>query len=171
MPSPSPLHIRLAVADDIKSINAIYNQAVDDGLRTAHDEPTSMAERATWFGDHDENRHPIFVCELENRVTGWISVSPYRSDRQALNGVIEISYYVDYQYHEQGLGSRLMAHALNFCMEANYRIAVAILISQNKPSLALLDKFGFTEGGRIPDAIHYQHTYRDHLYFYKKLHG
>jgi RimJ/RimL family protein N-acetyltransferase len=44
-----------------------------------------------------------------------------------------------------------------------------VLISQNKSSLALLNKFGFIEGGRIPDAIHHENSYRDHLYYYKKL--
>jgi len=161
--------IRLAVTDDISAINKIYNQAVNDGLRTAHTEPVSLKDRRIWFANHRKDAFPIFIAEINEQIAGWISISPYRSDRQALNEVIEISYYVDYSHHEKGLGSRLMDRALHFCQQAPYRIAVAILISQNQASIALLKKFGFSEGGRIPDAIRYEDTFRDHLYFFKKL--
>ena len=171
MKASHDLTIRLAVADDISAINNIYNQAVNDGLRTAHIEPVSLKDRRVWFANHDEDAFPIFIAEISGELAGWISISPYRSDRQALDEVVEISYYVDYAHHEKGLGSRLMNRALNFCQKAPYRIAVAILISQNQSSIALLEKFGFSEGGRIPDAIHYEDSFRDHLYFFKKLHS
>ena len=153
----------------LKDINDIYNQAVADGLRTAHTQPVSLKQRRQWLQNHPKNTHPVFVYLDDDTVLGWLSVSPYRSDRQALNEVVEISYYVDYDHHGKGVATDLMNHGLEFCRINSYRIAVAILISGNKSSIALLEKFDFTEGGRIPDALHFDDEYRDHLYMYKKL--
>ena len=161
--------IRLAMPKHLEPINAIYNQAVEDGLRTAHTDQTSFTERKLWFQDHSKVQYPVFVEEQNDTILGWLSISPYRSDRQALNEVVEVSYYVDYDHHGCGIGTKLMNHAVQFCCEKNYRLMVAILVSQNEPSLALLHKFGFKEGGRIPNAIHYEDTYRDHVYMYKSL--
>lgn len=161
--------ITFAKPQHLQKINDIYNQAVEDGLRTAHTTPVSIQERKNWFERHPAEQHPVFVYTDDRKVSGWISVSPYRSGREALNEVVEISYYVDYNSHGQGIATALMNHALQFCRNSGYRIAVAILVSDNKSSIALLEKFGFAEGGRIPDAIHYQNEFRDHLYMYKKL--
>lgn len=153
----------------LKAINDIYNQAVVDGLRTAHTQPVSLEQRKRWHNNHHYKSYPVFVFLNDDTVLGWLSVSPYRSDRQALNEVVEISYYVDYDHHDQGIATELMKHGLTFCKEANYRIAVAVLVSGNKPSIALLEKFNFAECGRIPDALHFDSDYRDHLYMFKKL--
>lgn len=163
--------IHPARPEHLEAIDDIYNQAVKDGLRTAHIKPLSFEERKTWFERHPKDQFPIFVfIDDENKnVLGWISVSPYRSGRQALDDVVEISYYVDYDHHGSGIATKLMKKALQFCKKADYRIAVAILISSNTPSVKLLEKFGFIEGGRIPDALHFEDTFQDHLYMYKNL--
>ncbi len=161
--------IKQAQPKHLQSINDIYNQAVKDGLRTAHTTPVSLQERKHWFERHPQKKYPIYIYTDGEKVAGWISVSPYRSGREALNEVIEVSYYVDYNHHEKGIATELMQHAINVCRKANYRVMVAILVSDNEPSIRLLEKFDFREGGRIPDAIHYNNTFRDHLYMYKQL--
>lgn len=162
--------IHPAKPEHLEAINNIYNQAVEDGLRTAHTKPLSYSERKEWFSKHSINQFPVFVyINDENKVLGWISVSPYRSDRQALNEVVELSYYVHYDHHNKGIATELMSHALKFCKESKYRIAVAILISSNQPSIQLLEKFDFAEAGRIPNALHFEDEFQDHLYMYKNL--
>ncbi|NGP76838.1 N-acetyltransferase [Balneolaceae bacterium YR4-1] len=156
--------ITRAQKEHLPEINDIYNQAINDGLRTAHLSPISEQERLEWFEHHDNEQFPIFVWLDNDTVLGWLSVSPYRSGRDALSEVAEISYYVDYNRHGEGIASELMKHAIAFCSRASYRILVAILISGNEESIGLLHKFGFEESGRIKRAIHYKDIYRDHLY-------
>lgn len=150
-------------SDHLPAINNIYNQAVAEGLRTAHTQPTSLEKRKEWFNDHD-NRHPVFVYLLNDLVTGWLSVSDYRSGRGALGEVVEISYYVDYDHHGKGIGTALLEHAITFCKEEDYRILISLLISDNVASIKLLEKFGFRIMGSIPAAIHYNGEFRDHLF-------
>ncbi len=158
-----------ATTEDLDAINAIYNQAVKDGLRTAHLKPVDLEERKEWFREHEAEAFPVFVWKEDNDVLGWISVSPYRAGRQALDDVAEISYYIDYRHHGKGLATALMEHAISFCRDQGFRILVAILISGNEASIGLLEKFGFEEYGRIPDGIRYQDTLRDHLYMGLRL--
>lgn len=155
--------------EHLSAINRIYSRAVEAGLQTAHLEPLTSGEREAWFERHDPRTHPVFVDLREGEVTGWLSVSAYRGGRGALSDVAEISYYVDEQHRRQGIASLLMEHALRFCREAGYRMAVAILIRGNRGSEALLESFGFEEWGSIPDAIRYRGQYRDHLYMGRKL--
>lgn len=150
--------------EHISEINRIYNQAVKDGLRTAHVSPVSMEKRRQWFKRHDRDRYPIFVWQENGSAKGWLSISPYRAGREALVEVAEVSYYVDYEYHGRGIASALMKHGVEFCKNTGLRILVAILISENEESIGLLQKFGFEESGRITEAIHYDGIYRDHVY-------
>lgn len=161
--------IVLAQPTHLQAINRIYNQAVRDGFRTAHDQPVDLNYRKQWFDQHPEDQYPVWVYSKNDEVLGWVSLSPYRPGRKALDEVAEVSYYVDYEHHNQGIATQLMKQAIAFCKDHSYRIVVAILLSQNAPSIRLLKNFNFQEGGCIPDAYHYQGEFRDHLYMYKKL--
>ena len=161
--------IALAQPVHLEAINRIYNQAVHDGFRTAHDQPVDMNYRKEWFDQHSESHYPIWIYSNNDTVLGWISLSAYRPGRKALNEVVEVSYYVDYEHHGQGIATRLMKHAITFCKDQNYRIVVAILLSQNAPSIQLLRNFNFEEGGRIPHAYRFRGEFRDHLYMFKRL--
>lgn len=157
--------IAIAKKEHLPQIDYIYNQAVKDGLRTAHLHPLSEEERFKWFERHNPEKFPIFV-RLDNyqKVRGWLSVSPYRSGRDALSEVAEISYYVDYTEHGKGIATELMQYGIEYCKSTSFRILVAILISGNEESMGLLEKFGFQESGRIKKAVHYRDMYRDHVY-------
>lgn len=160
--------ITIAGPEHLPAINNIYNQAVAEGFRTAHTEPTSLEERKHWFTKHSQN-HPVFIYLNARKPIGWLSLSPYRPGRQALNTVVEVSYYIDFNHHGRGIATQLMQHGVDFCLEAGYKIMVAILISGNKPSIGLLHKFGFGESGRISNAIRFKEETRDHLYMTKYL--
>lgn len=158
-----------AKPEHLSDIDRIYNQAIEDGFRTAHLEPIGKEERELWFEAHSEDPFPVFVWTDNDSVKGWLSISPYRSGRGALSDVAEVSYYVDYDHHEKGIASKLMSHAISYCRELPFRILVAILVSDNAASIALLNKFDFKEAGRIEEAISYKGVLRDHLYMSRKI--
>lgn len=153
----------------LDAIDEIYNQAIEDGLRTAHLKPLSKQQRLKWFKDHTGEPYPIFVWTEQDHVLGWLSVSPYRAGRNALKDVAEISYYVDYNHHGKGIASKLMQHGISFCKEQGFRILVAIMISGNEASAGLAEKFGFKESGRIKHALRFENTLRDHVYMSLEL--
>ena len=163
------MQIRIATEGDLPSINEIYNQAVKQLFCTAHLHPVDMQYRREWFLQHDPERYPVCVIHENEKVSGWVSLGPYRSDRQALDHVGEVSYYVDQACRGQGIGSLLMAHAIEIAPRFGLTILVAILMDKNPASIGLLEKFGFSRWGAMPGIARIGTETADHLYFGLKL--
>lgn len=159
------MEIRLARQEDLPTINEIYNQAVRQGYCTAHLDPVSMEEREQWFMSHDPLRFPVFVAVEEKKVLGWVSLGPYRESRQALAHVAEVSYYVDENERGKGIGSMLLDYSINIAPDYLYAVLIAILLDKNPASIALLQKFGFNEWGRMPGIARIEGQRADHLYY------
>jgi phosphinothricin acetyltransferase len=159
------MEIRLARKEDLPVINRIYNQAVWQRFSTAHLEPVSLKEREDWFVLHDPARFPVFVASTDDRVVGWVSLGPYREDRQALAHVAEVSYYVDEEKHGKGYGSSLLEFAMHRAPEFGFSVLIAILLDRNPASIGLLEKFGFQEWGRMPGIALIDGQKADHLYY------
>jgi L-amino acid N-acyltransferase YncA len=159
--------IRLATPPDLPSIVAIYNQAIVTGTANAYTEPFTPAERMGWFSAHDPASHPIYIYEANGEVVGWLSVSPYR-DRPAVARTAEISYYVDYAHHRQGIGSALLEHALRDAPRIGKKIYLAILLEWNTGSIRLLEKYGFERWGYLPEVTELNGRLCGQYYYGKK---
>jgi L-amino acid N-acyltransferase len=147
--------IRLATLMDLPRLVAIYNQAIASQTATADTIPFTVEARTDWFTAHNPDIYPIYACEDEaGLVVGYLSVSPYR-DRPALARTAEISYYVAYRQHGQGIGSALMEHALQDAHRIEKKVFVAIVLERNAPSIRLLEKYGFTRWGYLPNVAEF----------------
>lgn len=163
------MEIRIAQQEDLPAINEIYNQAVRQQFCTAHLEEVDLREREQWFAEHKASSFPVYVALAESLIVGWMSLGPYREDRQALAHVAEVSYYVDEANRGKGIGESLLAHAIHHAPEYTFSILVAILLDKNPASIGLLQKFGFEEWGRMPGIARIDGQQADHLYYGLKL--
>ncbi|MGQ9778760.1 MAG: GNAT family N-acetyltransferase [Bacillota bacterium] len=142
-----PFSIRPATLGDLPTIEEIYNEA---GIATTASfdlAPRSAEKARAWFGAHGP-AHPIFVAELDGRVIGWASLSPY-SPKAAYRYTVEDSVYVHRDFHRQGVGSALLAAVVKAAAELGYRAVVAKIVAGNEASLALHRKAGFVSVGRL----------------------
>lgn len=142
--------IRIAQPDDLPALVAIDNQAIAAGQKNANLTPFTVEERRAWFAAHQPQRHPILVAEQAGAVVGYLSLSPYRPGRQALRYTAEVSYYVDFAHHRQGIASRLLQAAIDRCPALEIKTVFAILLDTNQASRRLLEKFGFAQWGHLP---------------------
>ncbi|MGW8317501.1 MAG: N-acetyltransferase family protein [Bacteroidales bacterium] len=163
------MKLRLAAWSDLKEINAIYNQAVEEGTSTAHLLPLTDDQREGWFRQHDPGRFPVFVTEHQGEVTGWVSLSPYRPGRQALAHVAEVSYFVERIHRGKGLGMRLLSHAVEVAPRHGFSVLIALLLSTNPASIRLLQRNGFSKWGTMPGIARIGVGTADHLYYGLKL--
>ena len=161
--------IRLAHLDDLTSIVDIYNQSIPSQQATGDMQPLRVQDRLAWFEEHRPNQYPIFVAEVEGRVAGWCSLSPYRPGRAALRFTAEISYYIDYAYHHRGLATALVEHALDACPALHIRHVFAIVLEGNEGSLGLLKKMGFDQWGYLPRVADFDGREVGHLYYGKHV--
>lgn len=159
--------IRTASTDDLAAIDTIYNQAIEAGFRTAHISPLSAENRKKWLKSHSAKEYPVYIFERDGKVLGWASLSPYREGRDALSEVAEISFYIDFDYHGKGIGSRLVEHCLQQAPTLGKRVLFAIIIEGNEGSIALMEKFGFERWGYLPEVIHHEGEKRGQIYMGK----
>ncbi len=161
--------IRLAGIDDLESVVGIYNQAIAAGFQTAFTDPVTVADRLSWFNDHMNPAYPLFVFESDGVVLGWLSISPYRSGRAALRYCVEVSYFVHRDHQKKGIGSRLLAHAIEACTALQYRTMVAIILDKNNPSVKLMERAGFEQWGYLPGVADFDGVVCGHVYYGKSL--
>ena len=159
--------IRNASEEDLSEIDNIYNQAIEAGFHTAHTEPLTKEERLQWFQKYSKNEYPLYVFEEKDKVVGWISVSPYRSGRDALNKTVEISFYVDFNFHGKGIGTKLVQYCLDQAEKINKRVFLAIIIEGNNGSIQMLKNLGFEKWGYLPEVINYRNEIRGQIYMGK----
>lgn len=159
--------IRTAREKDLAAIDHIYNQAISAGFHTAHLSPLSSEQRMQWFLNHSKEEYPVYLFEEDDKVLGWASLSHYRKGREGLAEVAELSFYVDFDHHGEGIGSRLVDYCLKQAPGLNKRVLLAIIIEGNRASIGLLEKFGFERWGYLPEVIHHQEEKRGQVYMGK----
>lgn len=163
------MSFRIANNGDLKQIVYIYNQAIAKKNATADLIPYTVYEKQSWFDNHISEKYPIFVYEIKDEVVAWLSFSPYREGRQALEKTIEISYYVQNEHQGKGIGGKIMEFALDYASQQGIENLLAILLSVNFASINLLSKFGFEQWGLLPNIANINGKYCSHLYMGKKL--
>jgi L-amino acid N-acyltransferase YncA len=163
------LELRIAKLADLPSIVGIYNQAVPTQRSTANTTPVTVEARKKWFQEHEPDRHPIFVAELDGRVIGWCSLSVYRPGRAALRFTAEISYYVDTAHQGQGVGQALIRHALEASPELGIKNIIAVLLDRNEPSRRLLENLGFQQWGYLPRVLDFDGQECGEFYYGKRV--
>ena len=161
--------IRTANIGDLEAVVEIYNQAIDAGFQTAFTRRFRPEEKVGWFHEYTPDRYPLFVFEDEGRIKGWLSVSPYRKGRHALDSAVEISYFVHHDYQKQRIGSDLLQYAIDACGELGYSTMLAIILEPNTGSGRLLEKFGFERWGYLPDIAEFDGVRCSQIYYGFKL--
>ena len=147
----------------------IYNQAIIAGSQTADENIVSLEEKLSWLKQHTGERYIIFVASIDSEMVGYLALSPYRYGRSAFTKVAEVSFYLDKNYQNKGIGSQLIQHAINKCPDLKIESLIAILLSCNYASIAILKKFNFKKWGIMPNIAKLKNGRVDHLYYGKKL--
>jgi phosphinothricin acetyltransferase len=155
----------LARPDDLPSIVEIYNQAIETRHSTGDLQPVRVEDRLAWFAGHLPEKYPIFVPEVDGQVAGWCSLSAYRPGRSAFRFTAEISYYIHFAHHRQGLGTALVGHALAACPALSLRHLFAIVLEGNQARIRLLEKMGFEKWGTLPRVADFDGREVGHLYY------
>ena len=148
----NPILFRYALPDDLSGMVHIYNQAIEEKYCTADTETLTVTDRHDWYNSHSSENYPIVVAEKTGIMVGWYSLSPHRPGRKALRSIAEFSYYVHSDYRGEKIGSQLFEHAIDLGPELGLKNLFAILIDKNRPSIQILEKYGFRQWGHLPEV-------------------
>lgn len=163
------MRIRIFTADDLEAIIKIYNHAVDEKFATADTEYVTVESRTEWITQHSSDSYPIYVAEENDEVIGWCSLSPHRPGRKALRTVAEISYYIHKDHRRKGVANSLITYTIEKAKQLGFNNLITILLDLNKPSIHILEKFGFEKWGHLPNIAILDGTTCGQFIYGKKL--
>lgn len=161
--------IRLAEPKDYQTILDILNQAIQERCYTALLTPATMEKRTKWFQDHQDGRHPIYVCEEDGKVCGWMAVTAYRDGREGFCHTCEVSYYIDKDHKHRGIASDLMSYVMDVSKKSGIKHLMAVIFEDNEFSRKLVEKHGFSIWGRFPDIVEIDGNEKDCLQYGRRL--
>lgn len=141
--------IRKAEEKDLFQTLVIYNYEVLNGTATLDLTRKSLGEWKIWLTNHNQKNHPLLVCEIDDKIAGYASLSPYRT-KEAYKSTVELSVYVSKDFRRQGIASKLIEELISIAKNDGItHTIVSVITSGNEASQKLHEKFGFEFCGKI----------------------
>lgn len=130
--------IRPFSKEDFPRVKAIYQQGIDTGLAT-------FQTKAKEWDEWDSGLLPDcrLVAVVDHQVVGWAALSSV-SNRCVYAGVAEVTVYVATEVSGKGIGSALLTALVEASENTGIWTLQAGIFSENKASIALHEKHGFT---------------------------
>lgn len=147
----SGIIVRDAVEADLPAILEIYNAEVLSETSIWHDDVADLANRIAWWKDRTSRGFPVYVADLDGALVGYGSFNDFRSN-QGYRFTVEHSMYVTSSVQRRGVGSVLLTRLIAEARRMNKHVMVGGISSDNVASIALHQRFGFVETGRMPQV-------------------
>lgn len=148
--APFEYAIRDATAADLPSVREIYNYYVANSTVTFDEDAMTLAEWRAKFAQLAEFGMPFLVAESPSgQLLGYALVAPWKPKR-AYRFTVEDSIYLGPAASGKGLGRVLLGELIERSKAAGLKEMIAVVADQGaEASIALHEKFGFTEIGRM----------------------
>lgn len=163
--------IRPAEEKDLPSILDITNDAILNSNALWEEQPVTITNREQWFATKHEAGVPVLVCVDRhniNHVLGFGSYGPFRP-HEGFKFSVEHSLYVSKEARGQGAGKLLLQHLISHAKNANMHVMVGGISADNAVSIALHEKFGFTQQALLPQVGRKFGKWLDLLFMTKQL--
>ncbi len=129
---------------------ALYRHWVRNSVVTFDEKPPSLRTYRSRFRHYQKHGFPYVVAESpRGEILGFAQVQPFRQ-KSAFRKTVESSIYLSPATTRKGLGTALLRALIDACKEKGIREIIAVIADQGaEASLALHEKFGFVETGRM----------------------
>ncbi|MCT1479290.1 GNAT family N-acetyltransferase [Microbacterium sp. p3-SID336] len=145
------VHIRDAEDSDLDAITAIHNHAVVHTTAIWNEEAVDRADRAAWLADRTARGYPVLVAVDGADVLGYASYAQWRP-HSGYRLTVEHSVYVRGDQRGRGIGRTLMRALIDRARAAGLHVMIGGVESGNTASIALHERLGFAEVGRMPQV-------------------
>ena len=148
--APFEYVVRQAVSEDVPHIREIYNHYVLNSTVTFDEEPMSLSAMRKKFTTIDALGFPFIVAESPSgQILGYAYVYPWK-EKAAYRYTVENSIYLGPAATGKGLGRELLNELIMRSKAAGIREIIAVIADKGADaSIAMHEKFGFTEIGRM----------------------
>ena len=164
------MEIREIKKSDLTDLNKLHNSIAKEKIHWSVNAVRTLEKEKKRFEGYLEkkkkNKKIIFVCIKCRKFVGYTTANRKKGKR---NHVWEIGCQVGKEYRKKGVGSALFSKILDYLKKNGAEQVIAWVMEKNKASIGLLNKFGFTEIGRIKKGVKLDETYCDYILFQKSL--
>lgn len=146
--------IRAADERDLPAIAAIFNLEIAESAFVYVEAPLTLDDRRSWLRMHRSAGLPVVVATDPGEapeVLGWAALSPYRP-ASGYRFTLEASVYVARAAHRRGIGRRLLGALDDAARARGAHAIIASIDSENAPSIALFQRFGYVEAARLTEV-------------------
>lgn len=145
---------RIATDNDLPLLTDVYNASVMQGGASADTEAVSLEARRAWLHGHVDP-YAVFIIEADvdgvSQDIGFAALSRFHA-RPGYNGICTVAYYLTPQWQGKGAGKAIMQFLLDECAARGMRKAIGMIFADNVRSIALVNRFNFTQFGLLPQA-------------------
>ena len=163
------VEVRPATRADLPRLTEIYNHYIINTPITFDLKPVTVAERARWFEEHAGNeRHRLFVAEVEGTVVGWAGTGSFR-DRAAYDTSVEMTIYCAPDATRRGIGASMYRVLFDALKNEDINRLLAGITLPNDASVKLHRRFGFTDVGVFTECGRKFDRYWDVIWMQRPL--
>ncbi len=162
--------IRLPVIADLAALTEIYNFYICNTTITFDLDPYSVEQRREqWFNHYAATgRHQLWVAEVEGKVVGYATSSPFHR-KAAYDTSVETSIYLAPDFVGQGIGRSLYQKLFESLQGEDIHRAYALITQPNLASEQFHQAFGFEQVGHCREVGHKFGKYWDVKWYEKSL--
>ncbi|MDY3689085.1 MAG: N-acetyltransferase family protein [Bifidobacterium pseudolongum] len=146
----------VATDADLSALTDIYNAAIIRGGSTADTEPVTTEQRKAWL-DSFRAPYAVFVIDADAGGTaepiGFAAISAF-NPRPGYDGICSLAYYITPQWQGRGAGKYALGVLIDECRARTMRMACTVIFADNAASSGLMERFGFTRYGLLPQAAY-----------------
>jgi phosphinothricin acetyltransferase len=124
----------------VANTTAIWNERLVD-----------VDDRAAWLADRLRAGYPVLVASDGHDVLGYATFGDFRP-HDGYRFTVEHSVYVRSDQRGRGIGKALMIELIGQARAIGKHVMVAAVESENAGSIALHERLGFVETGRMPQV-------------------
>jgi len=139
-----------ATEADLPDVLALYRHYVRNSVVTFDEKPPTLTQFRSKFRHLQKLGYPFRIARSpQGTLLGYAYVFPFR-EKSAFRKTVDSSIYLGPAATGRGLGKVLLADLISACTEAGLKEIIAVIADQGaEASLALHQKFGFVETGRM----------------------
>lgn len=139
-----------ATEADLPDVLALYRHYVRNSVVTFDEKPPTLTQFRSKFRHLQKLGYPFRIARSpQGTLLGYAYVFPFR-EKSAFRKTVESSIYLGPAATGRGLGKVLLADLISACTQAGLKEIIAVIADQGaEASLALHQKFGFVETGRM----------------------
>ena len=146
--------IRDASNADLPAMAAILNDEIAASAFVYAEDPVTVDERRAWLASHRAGDFPVLVAfdvTAPDTPLGWASLSPYRGS-SGYRFTAEASVYVARSARRRGVAAELLGALIDAPSAERFHAFAASIDAENAPSIALFERFGFSEAARLREV-------------------